>query len=264
MTKNLELVKDEFEELDSTIRSYYRLGNDKFNTSPVKRKRDEKIFLFKTPNPQKENGIIEIFNELACNKLSRILSIPTKEVFIGQLDEKRGIFQEAKGNKFLHEVDKAVIKNLLELKELAVFHQFVFYEDDKKEHFIVAEDNTFYPIDYGNALNSHVGDRFNLNSTVEDFTHYYTNKTNIDFGIKGMSELLDTIARIQSLENERIEMIIDDSVNEILNYATGEKERELLFENAKVVKKLLKLRKDAICEIMFNWLEYKRGLHSVA
>lgn len=212
-----------------------------------------------------EGGIIqfvEMSNELICNSLGKHIGIPLVTTFLGILpSEGIGLFSIVIGEQPFNPSDsnlKSQITNLNKLKDLFVFDQWIFNDDRRADHIMIGAEPTeptkqiLYAYDHGHTLNGYQGQKWTL-ETLSDDVLKSVGQVIFDSGINNYAELTETISRIKSLSDNDIDNVINYAIWTISQLNPGPQDMDRVTNNAQVINKILKKRRDNIEEIIKKW-----------
>lgn len=205
-----------------------------------------------------EGGIIqfvEMVNELICNSLGKRIGIPLVNTFLGILPQEGiGLFSILLGEQPYNPTDqglKSQIQNHNKLKDLFVFDQWIFNDDRRADHIMIGEEPTkpgkrlLYAYDHGHTLNGYQGQKWTL-ETLTDEILKSIGQVLFDSEINSYAELSDVISRIKSVSDKEIDTVIEHSIGTILQFNLKQEDMRRINNNAQVINRLLKSRRENI------------------
>lgn len=204
----------------------------------------------------------EIINELVCHALGKRLGIPIVNTILGVLPTKGiGLFSILLGEQPFNPSDtklKSSISNILKLKNLFVFDQWINNDDRKAEHIMIGTEPispdvlVLYGYDHGHTLNGYDGKKWTLETLTDDILKT-PGQVQFDSDISSYSELGPTISQIQEITDEEIDKVIGDAESIILEFNVPTEEMNRVNTNGQVIRKILKSRRDYLVEIVKTW-----------
>jgi len=207
---------------------------------------------------------VEMLNELVCHSLGKRLGIPLVNTILGILPTQGlGLFSILLGEQPFNPNDanlKSEISNISKLKELFVFDQWIYNDDRRADHIMIGSEPTLpnikvlYALDNGHTLNGYNGQKWTL-ETLNDDILKAVGQVCFDSGISNYTELANIISKIKSLKEDDIDKIIDDAVGVLEQFRLTAEELTQVKNNAEILKKMLKKRREYIEEIIKTWCD---------